>query len=524
MTSAGMADLAGRPLWHLVERRAALTPDALFALDERDRALTFAELRQHAEAAAAGLQHRGVTTGTVVSWQLPTWFDSIVLTLALARLGAVQNPILPIYREREVGFAVAQTRARVLIVPDRWRGTDYAAIARRSIEAGGDLPTEIIEIGHDGFGGLPTGDPDALPPAPAGTGDPVRWIYYTSGTTADPKGALHTDATIAAGSLTMTERLRVVAADRIGLVFPYAHIGGSNFLFASLWSGCSLLCVEAFDPATSIPALHRQGVTLAGAGTVFHLAYLAARRADPTGTLLSQVRAFPGGAAPKPVTLHAEMKAAFDGAGIVSGYGLTEAPAVAMGSLDDPDGKLATTEGRASIGVDLRVVDPVGVPCPPGVEGELRVKGPMVCKGYLDSALTAAAFDDDGYFCTGDLGTVDEAGYVAVTGRLKDVIIRKGENISAKEVEDLIFALPEVLDVAVIGLPDDARGERCCAVVVLHDGAELDLAGLAGRLRSAGLMPQKLPEQLEVVAALPRNAAGKVQKRDLRDHYRASCS
>jgi cyclohexanecarboxylate-CoA ligase len=310
----------------------------------------------------------------------------------------------------------------------------------------------------------------------------------------------------------------VTAEDKAAVVFPVTHVGGLVWLFNTLQTGVELLMVEVFDPKTTPRWLGEHGCTCAGAGTVFWLAYLAAQRAlAPGERLLPDVRIFNGGGAPKPATLHAEMMEAFD-APLIGGWGLTESPINTMVSVDDPDWAKATTDGRACPGVDLRVVyegDPVG----PGEEGELQVRGPQVCLGYLDSSLDDEAFTPDGWFRTGDLGVVDHGGYVSITGRLKDIIIRKGENISAKEIEDLLFAHPAVADVAVVGLPDPASGERACAVVVCTPGATLSFEEMVDHLRSGQLAVHKVPEQLEVVEALPRNPSGKVLKKDLRAQY-----
>jgi acyl-CoA synthetase (AMP-forming)/AMP-acid ligase II len=304
------------------------------------------------------------------------------------------------------------------------------------------------------------------------------------------------------------------------MVFPFTHIGGITWLFTALLTGCELIFLEAFDATATPVLLQREDVTLAGAGTPFHMAYLAAQRAAPGEPLFPHVRAFPGGGAPKPPQLHHDVKAEIGGVGIVSGYGLTEAPIIAMASVDDSDDVLANTEGRATTGVELRVVALDGRVAGPGEEGEIRAKAPQLMRGYIDSSLDADAFDEDGFFRTGDLGRLDPAGNVTITGRLKDIIIRKGENISAKEVEDLLFTHPKVADVAVIGLPDPAQGERCCAIVVLADADEpLTLAEVADFLTGQGLMIQKVPEQLEVVDVLPRNPTGKVLKHELRAHY-----
>lgn len=507
--------LTARNLWDLVEARAAATPDAEMLVDEIGTRLTFGEYRDAAEAMAAGFHDLGVRAGDVVAWELPTWLDTIVLAAALARLGAVQNPIIAIYREREVGFCVRQAGAKLLVTHGETPSFDFGAM-------GAKLASEIDGLDHLALdrGSFPSGDPATLPPMGDEDGSELRWLFYTSGTTSDPKGAKHTHGSVHAIGLAMAERLDVVAGDRPALVFPFPHIGGITWLFSSLQFGCALLADAAFNPATTIPLLSREGCTHPGAGTSFHLAYLTAQRAAPDTPLFPAVKNFPGGGAPKPPTLHQEMKEAFGGTGVVSGWGLTEAPILTMGADADPDDKLAVTEGRAMPGVDLRAVTMDGRVAGPGEEGELRAKAPQLMLGYLDGALDAEAFDDDGYFRTGDLGIIDEDGYVIISGRLKDVIIRHGENISAKEVEDLLFRHPQVQDVAVIGLPDDRTGERACAVVSTPDGQDpLDMATMQAFLLETGLRKNAIPEQLEHVDVVPRNPSGKITKKVLQEQY-----
>ena len=318
----------------------------------------------------------------------------------------------------------------------------------------------------------------------------------------------------------MVERLKFSSDDVHGFVFPFTHIGGAGLLMSALQAGMTHVIVEAFDPATVVDLFDREQATLAGAGTVFHQSYLAEARKRAPEKALQKVRAWIGGGAPKPPQLHYDMKKEVGGVGIVSGYGLTEAPILTMASVDDADDKLANTEGQASPGVELKVVTIDGKVAGAGEEGEIRAKGPQVCLGYLDSSLDAEAFDDEGFFRTGDLGFVDAEGYVVITGRLKDVIIRKGENISAKEVEDLLYTHDKVADVAVIGLPDPSLGERCCAVVALQDaGNPLEFKEMADFLKDKGLMMQKIPEQLEIVETILRNPSGKIVKHVLRDQY-----
>ena len=505
-------------LWELVERRATATPGELLARDDAGRELTFGDYRTACLAVAAGLhRHHRVSEGTAVSWELPTRLEALVLVGALARLGARQNPLIPIYRDREVSFITTQSRAALLVVPTVYRGFDFAAMAR-TIAAGREGLDVLVADGS-----LPEGDPDDLPAVPAGAGPdgevPVRWLFYTSGTTADPKGAQHSDLTVMASALAMAECLAMDRDDVAALVFPFTHIGGIGWLMAALFTGCTLLVTEAFDPVATPAFLSANRVTLPGSGTPFHLAYLAAQRAAPETPLFPDVRCYPGGGAPKPPQLHHDLKREVGGIGIVSGYGLTEAPIVAMARTTDPDDKLAGTEGRATPGVTIKVVTLEGEVAPPGVEGELRLRGPQVIRGYLDASLDADAFDDEGFFRSGDLGIVDAEGYVTITGRLKDVIIRHGENISAKEVEDLLYGHPALADVAVIGLPDDRTGERACAVVALTGDGAFDLAEMARYLRDRGLRVQAIPEQLEVVDAVPRNPAGKILKHKLRERF-----
>ncbi len=530
--------VSGRTLWELIEKRADATPDALMAVDEDMATMTFLEFATEAERAAAGFADYGMADGSVVSWQLPTWIDSLVLVAALSRLGAVQNPILPIYRDREVGFCTEQAHSQLLIVPSIWNGFDFESMATdvsrannvRALATFEDQRAADPESEPDNAARpvamqvlvsdrtLPQGDPTRLPPMPAQDDSTVRWLFYTSGTTADPKGAMHTDASLAAVAHGMGERLALVSRDRSALVFPLTHIGGITWLFASLQSGCSLILMEAFHPQRTAEVLSRENVTLAGSGTPFHMAYVAAQRKVVT-PIFPDVRGFPGGGAPKPPQLVIDVRELFD-APILSGYGLTEAPILTMASVDDSDDELATSEGKPMPGVELRCVTASGRICEPGQDGEIRARAPQLMLGYLDASLDVDAFDDEGFFRTGDLGHVDDRGNVVITGRLKDVIIRKGENVSAKEVEDMLFRHERVGDVAVIGLPDAERGEMVCAVVSAPaDVDPIDFDEMLDFLKNEGLMIQKIPERLEVVDVMPRNPSGKIMKQQLKKEY-----
>lgn len=531
--------------WSLVEARAASTPDHVILADDRGRTLSAAAYRDACERVAAGLAREGlarpgarpagVGRECVVAWQLPTVLESAVLMGALARLDVVQCPIIPILRRAEVGFIAGQTKAELLVVPKTWRGFDHETMARAIATETG---ARVLVVDLDARAGdalvLPQGDPATLapPPLPRATAGadalagaeagPVRWIYYSSGTTAQPKGARHTDRSVMAGASAMLAHIGFEPDDVYPIAYPFTHIGAAAMLTCSLETGMRLLLHELFDPERTPLAMAEAGATLLGSAVPFFHAYLdAQRRHGPSSRLYPRLRACISGGAPKPPELHRELARELGGVGIVSAWGMTEFPLATCASPEDPDDVLADTEGRAGPQVELRVVARDGHLCGPGEEGELRVRGPQGCLGYVDAALDAEAFDAEGFLKSGDLAVLDPKGNVRITGRLKDVIIRNAENLSAAEIEDVLYTHPKVADVAVIGLPDPKTGERACAVVALAPGVEsLTLAELAEFARTKGLARQKVPEQLELVAALPRNAMGKVMKQQLRESYR----
>ena len=504
-------------LWELVERRAAATPDATLLISEAGDTLTCAEFQDRALRAAAGFAALGVGHGTRVTWELPNRFETIIASFALARLGAVQNPILHFYRHKEVGYAIRATEAELVLVPGTWGGFDFTAMVHELV-ADSTNPPQVIDI----FADLPDGDPATLPPAPT-DGNEVRWIYFTSGTTSDPKGVRHTDRTLITGANGLAVALDMSPDDVGSIAFPFSHIAGPDYFGTMLIAGFPALLFEAFVPATAVPLLARSGVTMVGGGPAFYQMYLAEQRKDPGTPIIPTLRKMSGGGAPMPPEIYEEVKREF-GVKTCHGYGMTECPMICEGSPHDTDEQLANTIGKPVVGLDMRIVTEDGTEAAPGVNGEVRLKGPMVFRGYTDATATAEAFDDDGWFRTGDLGHIRSDGHVVLTGRLKDVIIRKGENISAQEIEHVLYAHPKVGDIAVIGLPDPERGERVCAVVERVAEADpaddLTLAEMVAALTEAQLMRQKFPEQLEIVDALPRNETlRKVLKFKLREEY-----
>ena len=425
---------------------------------------------------------------------------------ALARLGAVQCPLIPILRRAEVGFIAEQTACSLLVVPRTWRGHDHASMAHEIAARTGaqvlvvDLAARVGEALA-----LPQADPSELPlpDQPDSERSPVRWLYYTSGTTSKPKGARHTDRSVMAGAPAMLANLGFSAGDVYPIAYPFTHIGAAAMLTSSLVTGLRLVLCEQFDAERTPLFMAEAGATLLGSAVPFFHAYLDAQRGHGSAPLFPKLRCCISGGAPKPPALHRELRRELGGVGIVSGYGLTEFPLASCGSLDDTDEHLALSEGFA------------------GPDVELRQRGPQQCRGYVDASLDAEAFDEQGYLRTGDLGVLELSGHARITGSLKDLIIRNAENISAAEIEDVLYAHPKIADIAVIGLPDARTGERACAVVVLAEGVDsLALAELVEFGRVEGLAIQKLPEQLEIVDRLPRNAMGKILKQQLRETYR----
>jgi cyclohexanecarboxylate-CoA ligase len=505
-----MPSMTADTMWSMLVRRTAVDPAALMLTDEHRRRVSWGEFLARTERVAAGLQALGIEQGTVVSWQLPTRIETIIVSMALSRLGAVQNPIIHLYREREVASLLRTTGASWFIHPGVWNRFDYAAMGA-AVVASLDAPCALLEA----YGELPDGDPATLPPAPT-DGDAVRWLYATSGTTSEPKAVCHTDGSLIAGGIGIAEALRPDVGDLNALPFPYAHIGGPDNLVMMLRTGMAAAPTETFSAADTFAYFAEVGATHLGGSTAHYLALLAETSRlgrNPVPTMHTMC----GGGAPKPPELYWRVKE-HTGVVVRHGYGMTECPMIACGAVGDSHEQLANTDGAPVVGCEILIVDDAEAPVGPGVDGEILVRGPMLAKGYLRPEQTAESFRDDGWFRTGDRGHLRADGHIVITGRSKELIIRKGENISPREIEDVLSSHPAVAAVAVIGLPDEARGERVCAVVETAPGSPpLSFAAMAEHCRAAGLMTQKVPEQLEVVDVLPRNPTMKILKRVLVD-------
>jgi acyl-CoA synthetase (AMP-forming)/AMP-acid ligase II len=506
--------LTAPTIWSLLQRRIDATPDAVMLVEAKSkRILGFRRCGELAERLAATFHAAGIRRDSLVTWQFPTGIDAVLVSLALARIGAIQNPVIHLYRERELRAVLTSSNSSFLIGPSEGIA-GFPDMARALVVTVPQRP-QLILLNPE----LPQGDPGKLPP-PVEDGEGVRWIYYTSGTTSEPKGVCHTDAALMQSGRNLVKTMDARASDVGSVAYPYAHIGGILYTALQLAVGMSAVLFDRFVPTDVLEAFRTYGVVAGGGSTPHYLALLEEQRKQPGTPVAPTLRVLSGGGAPKPPDVYYDVLREMN-VKVVHNYGMTEAPLITTGSPAYTDQQLASTEGTPSEGVQIRIVREDGSEADPGESGEVRVRGVIVCKGYTDPALTAAAFDNQGFFRTGDLGALHGDGHLTITGRLKDIIIRKGENISAKEIEELLFSHPKVTDVAVIGLPDPLKGERVCAVVEQRTGTQpLSFDEMVAYFKAANVMLQKIPEQLEIVDCLPRNETlNKVLKQVLRARY-----
>jgi cyclohexanecarboxylate-CoA ligase len=484
--------------------------------------LTFQEIDRLSACVAQGLRSFGVGPGDVVAYQLPNWWEAVVVFLGIVRLGAAVNPLLPMFRAAELRFTLRQSGARVLVMPGVFRGCDHRQLVGALRQ---DLP-ELQEmfvvrdaaptgmhsfatlLGNSSAQALPPVDPDAL-----------ALLMYTSGTTAEPKGVLHTHNSLAAEVLSLERVHQLTPADRTLMPSPLTHISGViHGILAPALLGTSAVLMERWEAARALELIASERVTyMIGAPTFLQDLVAAADTRPDRGC--ESLRLFScGGAAVSPALLQ-RARQRFPSCIAKRVYGSTEFPTLTTTDASDALAHGIDTEGRAIPPAEVRVTDESGVALPPGTEGEVQGRGPECFAGYLDAALNADAFTADGWFRTGDLGALDAAGYLRVTGRLKEIIIRKGEKISVKEIEDLIATHPAVAEVAVIPRTDPDTGERACAVLRLRPSMTIDLASLTQFLASKGLAKQKWPEQLELVNDFPRTESGKIWRAKLKERF-----
>lgn len=498
----------------------AANPDKVLFVEGGTR-VTVAEVDRQARALASALQTRGLVAGDVVSFELPNWPETVVIDLACAMLGLVCNPIIPIYRDAEVSYILRDAGAKAFFIPATFRKFDYADMVARHRAGLPDLDLVVTVRGAaDGTTTfedlLAEGDPEGFVRTEV---DPnaVKLILYTSGTTGRPKGVLHSHNTIDTEIQAISRFLSLDDSDVILMPSPVSHITGYLYGIQMPFTlNAPCVFMEAWNAVDAADLIDEHGVTFTIAATVFlqELTDIAVKN----GRSLPSLRYFPSGGAPVPPEVIYNAHKAFERCVCSRVYGSTEAPTVTLGVASREEERLgATTEGHI-VGHEVKIVDPVdGRELGPNEEGEILTRGPEMCLGYAADEHNADAFEANGFFHTGDLAMLTEEGAMVITGRSKDLIIRGGENISPREVEDALHEHPAIHEAAVVAMPHARMGETGCAYVVLEEGAALDFDGMVEFLGTTGMARQKYPERLEIIEEFPRTAAGKIRKNVLRD-------
>ncbi|HEY6980286.1 cyclohexanecarboxylate-CoA ligase [Reyranella sp.] len=489
------------------------------------RRLTYRELGILADRLAVGLATLGVERNDVVSAQLPNWWEFTVIYLACARIGAVFNPLMPIFRERELAFMLKHGQSSVVIVPKRFRGHDYEDMIGALRPALPELD-HVLVIGGKGAAdfsallqdkGGETPDAGAIlrrnRPAP----DDITEIIYTSGTTGEPKGVMHSSNSLTANILPYAERLRLGAEDVVLMASPMAHQTGFLYgLFMPITLGARAVLQDIWDPRKAVETIRNERATFTMASTPF-LTDLA-NVVGETGLAVPTLKTFLCAGAPIPGPLVERARKTL-GTKIVSAWGMTENGAATLVEPDDDDERAFNTCGFPLPGVELRVVDVDGRPLPNGASGRLLIRACSNFGGYLHRPHLNGT-DADDWFDTGDLAEIDDRGYIKISGRSKDVIIRGGENIPVVEIEALLYKHPAVAQVAIVAYPDERLGERACAVIVTRSGQSIDFKEMVDFLKSQKVALQYIPERLLLLDQMPTTPSGKIQKFKLRDVVR----
>jgi acyl-coenzyme A synthetase/AMP-(fatty) acid ligase len=525
-------DYRRRGLWGTATFNDALAegaltrwPDNLFvvASPTRPATLTYREMHERGLELAGALHALGLRKGDVLAMEMPNWMEACLLYHAATVLGVVVTPIIHIYQAKEVEFILRQSGAKAFVVPDDWRGVDYTAMVSAIRPRLPELEHVIVVGEKVPEGCLSFADLEAKSTTdferPEISPDEPHILAYTSGTTSDPKGVVHSHNSL----LAECRQTRACSGGGEDDVFlcpnPIGHIAGifSALISPFLYGYRKLVLMDGWDPRWALELIQEHRVTRTGGATFFAMTLVGAPEFGDFDT--SSLQLFGLGGAGVPPSIVQQLHSL--GWASSRSYGCTEHPSITMGTLDDPADKCAFTDGRPQPDVEIRLVGDDGRDVAKGEEGEVLSRGPDQFLGYMDPAMDAEAFDDDGWFRTGDIGRLDEDGYLVITDRKKDIIIRGGENISASEVEQILARHPKVQESAVTPISDPKYGERVCAFVKTRDDEPLTLDELLAHFKEQGVAKQKTPERLELVTDFPRTLSGKIQKYVLRRQIEA---
>ena len=511
------------------DRNVAQYPDKVAVTDYNTDAgtsttLSNRQLSRLVNRMALGLVDMGVEKGDVIAMQLPNWWQFMAVSLAAARIGALINPLMPIFRHRELEFMLSFTSAKVFICPKNFRGFDYPAMLEELRSKLPDLK-EVLAVGGEINPGsfeerlIDRRWEDEMDSAAIfeerkmGPND-VYELLYTSGTTGTPKCVMQTQNILISGAEGFAHRYTMTAEDSVFMGSPLAHqTGFLAGMLLPIYIGSKTVLLDIWNADTAIEIILDEHVTFTMGSTPFlsDMCYSsAAQKYD-----ISCLRAFVSAGAPIPRAMAKQARENLQ-CGVFSAYGMTEILAATMVGPEDNEEKTFATDGSAQKGAEVRVVGPDGQVIPVGEEGALHARGAFNFVGYMKKP-EAYDTDADGWFNTGDLARIDEDGFIRITGRSKDIIIRGGENVPVVEVENLVVAHPAVLDAALIGKPDDRLGERGYLFVTLQPGASLTFEEVVEYFTEKQMAKQYWPEFFEVLEEFPRNMSGKIQKFKLRD-------
>ena len=493
-------------------RAASADPQRVLIIDGPVR-LDARSLQAQASALAQTLAAR-FAPGSVISFMLPNWHEAAVIYLATTLAGMVAHPVLPSLREHDLCFMLKDVESRMIFIPAQFRGHESAQMLTRVVQQLDTPPQVVVVRGdrgeHIAYDSLFA---DVAPqPLPVPDPDAVRMIMYTSGTTGSPKGVMHSHNSIHALIRQIGRHWLVEPGDKFLVAGPISHIGGSIYAFeCPLLLGATAVLMERWDADEAIAHLVDERCTHFAGATPFLVQTLAAARR--ARTRLPDLELFVCGGASVPPSLIREAADYFEKAVVTRVYGSTEVPVTTVGVIGRSDvAHAADTDGQVGIAT-VKLVDARGTTA---ATGEVLARGPQMLVGYVHPEDEASVFDAEGYYRTGDLGRWVDGDYLVIAGRIKDIIIRNGENIAPKEVEDLLVAHPDIAEIAIVGLPDARTGERTCAVIVPRGPARPDVASLRAFLDARGVAKFKMPEQVAIWDALPKNEAGKVLKHQMR--------
>ena len=498
------------------QQTARAMPDKIAVVDNHGVSYTYSALDHAASCLANWMLAKGIESGDRIAFQLPGWCEFTVIYLACLKIGAVSVPLLPSWREAELVWVLNKCQAKMFFAPTLFKQTRPVDLI---LPLQNQLPQLQQIVGVDKLAPATSSlslsqiiaDNTSLTTAITTHGDELAAVLFTSGTEGLPKGVMLTHNNILASERAYCARLNLTWQDVFMMPAPLGHATGFlHGVTAPFLIGARSVLLDIFTPAACLALLEQQRCTCMLGATPFVYDLLNVLEKQPAD--LSALRFFlcGGTTIPKKVARECQQR----GIKLLSVYGSTESSPHAVVNLDDPLSRFMHTDGYAAAGVEIKVVDDARKTLPPGCEGEEASRGPNVFMGYFDEPeLTARALDEEGWYYSGDLCRMDEAGYIKITGRKKDIIVRGGENISSREVEDILLQHPKIHDACVVAMPDERLGERSCAYVVLkapHHSLSLEeVVAFFSRKRVA---KYKYPEHIVVIEKLPRTASGKIQK------------